>query len=182
MTKALSLSFVALLSVLMSGCGESSTDEIQRWVTEERAKVVGKVQPIPEPKKFVPEGYTQTQAPDPFASQNLVQALKKESGRASSASTALVAPELARRKEPLEAFPLDTIQMVGSLIKAGQPMAILKVENLLYQVRVGSHVGQNFGRVTRVTETELALREIVQDSVGEWSERNTTLQLLERSK
>ena len=95
---------------------------------------------------------------------------------------ALIAPELARRKEPLEAFPLDAMALVGSLTKAGQPVALVKVDNLLYQVRPGNHLGQNYGRVIKISETEVTLREIAQDAAGEWIERAATLQLQERSK
>ena len=95
---------------------------------------------------------------------------------------ALVAPELARRKEPLEAFPLDAMSLVGSIIKAGQPVALVKVDSLLYQVKLGNYLGLNFGKVTKISETEVGLREIVQDAVGEWIERAATLQLQERSK
>jgi type IV pilus assembly protein PilP len=82
----------------------------------------------------------------------------------------------------MEAFPLDSMTLVGSIIKAGQPVALVKVDNLLYQVKLGNHLGQNFGRVTKINETEVTLREIVQDAVGEWIERIATLQLQERSK
>ena len=92
------------------------------------------------------------------------------------------APELARRKEPLEAYPLDSMVMVGSLVKAGQPIALLRVDNLLYQVRAGAYLGQNYGRVMKIGESEIVLREIVQDSAGEWIERKATLQLQEGSK
>jgi len=94
----------------------------------------------------------------------------------------LVAPELARRKEPLEAFPLDSMALVGSLVQAGKPVALVKVDSLLYQVRPGNYLGQNYGRVTKINETEVTLREIVQDAVGEWIERTATLQLQEKSK
>jgi type IV pilus assembly protein PilP len=72
--------------------------------------------------------------------------------------------------------------MVGSLTKAGQPVALVRVDNLVYQVRAGNYLGQNYGRVTKVTETSIALREIVQDAAGEWIERTATLQLTEGSK
>ena len=93
-----------------------------------------------------------------------------------------MAPELARRKEPLESYPLDAVTMVGSLVKQGQPVALVRVDNLLYQVRPGNYLGQNYGKITKVGETEVALREIVQDAAGEWIERPATLQLQERSK
>ena len=72
--------------------------------------------------------------------------------------------------------------MVGSLIKAGQPVALVRVDKLLYQVQVGNYLGQNYGRVTKVSETDLNLREIVQDAAGEWTERTATLQLQEGLK
>ena len=87
-----------------------------------------------------------------------------------------------RRKEPLESFPLDAMSMVGSVAKAGAPVALLRVDSLLYQVKAGDHLGQNYGRVLRITETEVVLREIVQDAAGEWIERNATLQLQERGQ
>jgi type IV pilus assembly protein PilP len=66
--------------------------------------------------------------------------------------------------------------------KAGAPVALLRVDNLLYQVKAGDHLGQNYGRVLRITETEVVLREIVQDAAGEWIERSATLQLQERGQ
>ena len=72
--------------------------------------------------------------------------------------------------------------MVGSVTKQGQPFALLRVDNLLYQVKVGDYLGQNYGRITKITETEIALREIVQDAAGEWIERTSTLQLQEKAR
>jgi type IV pilus assembly protein PilP len=72
------------------------------------------------------------------------------------------------------------MSMVGSLDKQGQPYALLRVDGLLYQVKIGDHLGQNYGRVLRIAETEMVLREVVQDAAGEWVERNSTLQLVQR--
>ena len=79
-------------------------------------------------------------------------------------------------------MPLDVMSMVGSIVKDGRPMALVKVDNLLYQIRAGNYLGQNYGLVTKVNETEVRLREIVQDASGEWTERPATLQLQERTK
>jgi len=168
-------------ALVLAGCGTSSQEEVQQWMTEQRAQTKPRVQPIPEPKKFTPQAYTQETAIDPFSSQKLTQALKRETTQSTS-SAALLAPELARRKEPLESYPLDTVTMVGSLVKQGQPVALVKVDNLLYQVHPGNYLGQNYGRIMKVAETEVVLREIVQDAAGEWTERTATLQLQERSK
>jgi len=166
---------------MLTACGSSGQEELQAWMDQQRAQTRPKVDPIPEPKKFTPQAYTQEGSTDPFSNQKLAQALKRESAQSTS-NAALVAPELARRKEPLEGFPLDAMKMVGSMVKQGRPVALVRVDNLLYQVRPGNYLGQNFGKIVQVSETELVLREIVQDAAGEWIERPATLQLQERSQ
>jgi type IV pilus assembly protein PilP len=170
-----------LLATALAGCGSSKEDDIRAWMLQERNQAKPHVAPISPPKQFIPEPYTNASALEPFSNLQLTQALKQDSVQVTS-SGALVAPELARRKEALEAFPLDSMVLVGSLVQAGKPVALVKVDSLLYMVKLGSHLGQNFGRVVKISETELALREIVQDAVGEWIERIATLQLQEGSK
>lgn len=178
------LNFIALCVVvpfLLTACSSSDEGELQSWMQEQRSQIKPRISPISEPKQFKPETYALESQVDPFSKEKLTQALKRDSSQASS-NGALIAPELARRKEALESFPLDTMSMVGSLTKEGKPVALVKVDALLYQVRLGGYLGQNYGKVTKISETELTLREIVQDAAGEWIERPATLQLQERSK
>ncbi|WP_395667388.1 pilus assembly protein PilP [Rhodoferax sp.] len=174
-------SCVWAVGVLLTGCGESRDDDIRQWLVSERNQTQPKVQPLPAPKQFVPEPYQNASVVEPFSSQKLTQALMRDSSQAAS-NGALVAPELKRRREPLEAFSLDAMTLVGSISKAGRPVALVKVDNLLYQVRPGNYLGQNFGKVTKISETEVTLREIVQDAGGEWVERIVSLQLQERQQ
>jgi len=102
--------------------------------------------------------------------------LKQEARQANS----LLAGEINRRKEPLEAYPVDSMSMVGSVMRGGRPYALLKVDNLLYQVKPGDYLGQNYGKITKISETDVAFREIVQDAAGEWTERMSALQLQDR--
>ncbi len=164
---------------ILAGCGASNEDELRNWMMEQRNQMRPRVAPISEPKPYRPENYTETTAVDPFSQDKLTSALRRDTAQTTSVTSALIAPELARRKEALEAFPLDTMSMVGSLIQEGKPAALVRVDRLLYQVRVGSYLGMNYGRVTKITETEVILREIVQDAVGEWIERPASLQLQE---
>ena len=157
---------------------EADHEELQQWMEQQRREVKPNVTPLQSPKKFDPEPYSSAQAVDPFSNQKLTVALKLEARQPNS----LLATEMNRRKEPLEAYPLDSMGMVGSVNKQGQPFALLRVDNLLYQVKVGDYLGQNYGRITRIGETEIALREIVQDAAGEWIERPATLQLQERAR
>ena len=176
-SRALFLPGLVLGALTLSACG-SSDQELVSWMTDQRNRSRPKIERLAEPTKFSPQAYAQEGLVEPFSNQKLAQALKRDSNQ-STANSALIAPELARRKEPLEASPLDAVAMVGSLTKAGQPVALVRVDNLLYQVRVGNHLGQNYGRITKVSETGLSLREIVQDAAGEWIERTATLQLQE---
>ena len=164
---------------VLSACGASDQEEVQQWMAEQRAVTKPQETPIPEPKTFAPQAYTQEASVEPFSNQKLTQALKRDSQQSGTASAALLAPELARRKEPLEGYPLDSMAMVGSLQKQGQPVALIKVDKLLYQVKSGNYLGQNYGRITKVGETEVVLRELVQDAAGEWIERTATVQLQE---
>jgi len=177
---AYSILAVAVVMAL-TACSSSSQEELQQWMAQQKSQTFPKVAPLAEPKQFKPENYSQVTEFDPFSMKKLTMALKKDSAQ-TSISAALLAPELARRKEPLEEFPLDTIAMVGSLVREGKPVALVTVGKLLYQVRPGEYMGQSYGRVTKITETELTLREIVQDATGEWVERMTSLQLQERLK
>ena len=164
------------LAMLAACSGEQ--EELQQWMEQQKREVKPSVQPLMPPKKFNPQPYAASDGVEPFSPQKLTVALKQESRQPNS----VIAAEYNRRKEPLEAFPLDSMTMVGSLMKEGRPNALLRVDNLLYQVKVGDYLGQNYGRVLRITETEVALREVVQDAAGDWIERPAKLQLQEQTR
>lgn len=170
-------SAVVVTATLLAGCG-ADIDELQTWMDQQRREARPNVQPIDPPKRFDPEPYVVSEQVEPFSTQKLSVALRQEVRQPSS----LLASEMNRRKEPLEAFPLDSMAMVGNLSREGRQFALLKVDNLLYQVKVGDYLGQNYGKITKIDETEVTLREIVQDAAGEWIERSTSLQLQERTR
>ncbi|MBL8327547.1 MAG: pilus assembly protein PilP [Rubrivivax sp.] len=167
---------IAALALLSACSGES--EELQGWLDQQRREVKPSVQPLTPPKKFDPHPYSALQSVDPFSTQKLTVALKQEARQPNS----VLASEMGRRKEPLEAYPLDNMSMVGSVDRQGRRFALLRVDKLLYQVKVGDHLGQNYGRITKIDETQIVLREIVQDAAGEWIERPTSLQLQEQAR
>jgi type IV pilus assembly protein PilP len=168
----------ALVATALLGACSVDEDELRGWMEQQRREVKPNVTPLQPPKKFDPQPYNTAQAVEPFSNQKLTVALKQEARQPNS----LLAAELNRRKEALEAYPLDSMSMVGSVNKQGQPFALLRVDNLLYQVKPGDYLGQNYGRITKIAETEIALREIVQDAAGEWIERPVVLQLVEKAR
>ena len=168
---------LTVLTALMAAC-TADIDELRGWMDQQRREARPHVTPLVAPKKFLPEPYAATQLVDPFSPQKLSVGIKNEAAQPNSLLTA----ELNRRREPLEAFPLDNMNMVGSMMRKDQRFALIKVDSLLYQVKKGDYLGQNFGKVMAITETDMTLREIVQDAAGEWVERTTTLQLQEKGR
>jgi type IV pilus assembly protein PilP len=165
-----------LTTLALAGCG-ADIDELKAWMDTQRREVKPNVTPLVAPKRFDPQAYMAANAVSPFSSHKLAVATRQDMREPNPLLTA----ELNRRREPLEAFPLDSMSMVGSMNKQGRAYALLKVDALLYQIKVGDHLGQNYGRVTRVAENEVGLREIVQDASGEWIERQTALQLQDKA-
>ena len=180
-TKLTGLGLALAAVALLAGCAPAGEDELRAWVVQERAQARPRLTPLTEPAQFQPHAYWEGSGMVPLNSLELTQALRRDSAQVAS-NVALIAPEMARRKEPLEAFPIDTMTMVGSLNKIGKPTALLKVDALLYQVQLGNHLGLNYGRITKTTETAVELREIVQDATGDWIERNVSLELQEGQK
>jgi type IV pilus assembly protein PilP len=168
---------VAVTSLLLVGCS-AEQQELAQWMDQQRKEVKSSVQPILPPKKFNPQPYLAADAVEPFSSQKLTVAIKQELRQPNS----LLASEINRRPEPLESYPLDSVSMVGSVTKQNRPFALLKVDKLLYQVKLGDYLGQNYGKIVKITETDVSLREIVQDASGEWTERISSIQLQEKAR
>ncbi len=171
------LAWLALIGIALSGCS-GEQEELAQWMEQQRREVKPDVPPLSPPKKFNPQGYSSLTGVEPFSTQKLSVALKQEARQPNS----LLSAEINRRREPLEAYPLDSMTMVGSVVRTGRPYALLKVDNLLYQVKPGDYLGQNYGKITKISETGVSLREIVQDAAGEWIERTSALQLQEKAR
>jgi type IV pilus assembly protein PilP len=164
-----------VIAAVLGGCTAAGETELRQWMAETQKQTVPSVKPLAEPKQFVPFQYAGQAQMDPFNVQKVAVAIS----RAAAKSNSGLKPDLDRRREPLEAFPLDTITMVGGMKRGNTNYALIRVENVLYQVRPGNYLGQNFGQITKITETEVTIKELVQDAVGDWVERISTLQLQE---
>lgn len=170
---------LALGAIQLQGCSGDEKESLTTWMQQERESIRPNVKPIPEPSTFEPFPYLSESLLEPFSKEKLASILK--SGQATTRQSALIEAELNRRQEPLEAFPLDTMAMVGTMQRKDGLIALVRVGALLYQVRAGQYLGQNYGRVVGISENELKLREIAQDAAGEWIERPAALQLQEDS-
>ena len=165
----------ALISVaaaaLLAGCGASSHKDLTDWMAEQGKGVRGHLDPIPQIKPYEPFVYNDFDLPDPFKPRKIEPAKVDNPNK--------LAPDLNRRKEPLEAYPLESLSMVGTLEKGRTRYALVKTpEKDIYQVRQGMHMGQNYGVITDISDADIKLKELMQDGSGDWAERSSTLNLL----
>ncbi len=177
--KYISYLFVAACGITtLAGCANSEQDELKSWMLSERNSIRPDVKPLPEPTRFEPYPYGGERFVEPFSGERLASILSAGQSVPGERSE-LIEAELIRRKQPLEAFPLDAMTMVGVLDRKGKKVGLVKVDSLLYQVAAGAYLGQNFGKIMKIEESQIVLREIVQDAAGEWIERPAALQLQE---
>ena len=160
---------------LLAGCSGSDEAEINSWMAGVKAETRVSVEPISEPKTFIPFAYGVREETDPFNPDKLLAEL----ARAANAKADPLKPDDTRRKEYLETFPLDAMAMVGTINKGGVAYGLIQIDRAVHQVRRGQRMGQNYGQVVDVGETGINVKEVVQDAGGEWIERMTKLELQE---
>lgn len=162
------VAIVACLAGLVAAGCSADGDELRDFVRNADKGLPRKVEPLPAMKPFEPFAYTGFDLPDPFRPR-----------RVAARGGGGPAPDLNRRREPLEAFPLDQLRMVGTLERGGERFALVRAERTLYRVAKGNYLGQNFGQITEISEAGVKLKEIVQDGAGSWAERPASLLLID---
>lgn len=165
---------VLLAAALVTGCGRDEHGDLKQELGQLTKDVRGRVDPLPQVRPYEPVPYTSEGQIDPFRPERIEVA--KSGGPPALKGRA---PDTSRPKEPLEAFPLDSIQMLGSITQSEETFALVKAGANLYRVKKGNYMGQNFGVITAIDDSQIALKEIVQDGAGEWVERVSSLQLVE---
>ena len=166
---------VALLGGLLTGCGNNSED-LQSYVEQVKARPKGAIEPIPVIKPYETFAYTVTDLRDPFTPPPV-----PDDSRKTTAGDGLK-PDANRPKEALEEFPLDGLRLVGSLERGGGKWSIVKApDGAIYRVQPGNYMGQNDGKITRISDELIELTEIVEDGQGGWIERQASLALSEES-
>lgn len=161
-----------LLTAALAACGGGQYKDLEQFVKESGQGLRGKVEPLPEVRRYEPFVYNAFDVPDPFKPRKIEPTKGRGGG---------LQPDFNRRKEPLEAYPLESLKMVGTLQQNKVTYALVKTpDNNLYRVKPGNYMGQNFGLISDITEAEIKLKEVVQDSAGDWTERVSTLMLEEK--
>lgn len=166
------LCVAAFIAAVLTGCS-GGNDDLLAYISSVKAKRAGKISPVPEFKPYESFAYNDENLRDPFSIITDSEATKQGSELA-------LRPNINRNKEALEEYPLDTLHFVGHLEKNGEKWAIItSPDNLVYRVKTGNHLGTNYGEIIAISETQIDIKEIIQDGLGGWIEREAALSLTE---
>jgi type IV pilus assembly protein PilP len=172
MNYVLSLLVTVFLCVALSGCSSDGLEDLRDFVKNAYADRKPKVEPMPEIKMQETFIYNSVNLSDPFASLNL----KPQGSKSASGPR----PDPNRRKEPLEEYPLDSLKMVGTLMRGKQVWAVIQApDGTVHRAQVGDHLGQNSGMINKIIEEKIDLIELIQGSMGDWVEREASVALVE---
>ena len=173
------LALACAAALALAACGSEEHSDLKEELNQLTKDLRGRVDPLPQVKPYEPVPYTAEGQIDPFRPERIEVA---QAGRASTASTALIEEQKRRPPEPLEAFPLESIQMLGTITQQKETFALVKAGPNLYRVKKGNYMGTNFGVITAIDEGQISVKELVQDSTGDWVERMSALQMMEGKK
>jgi type IV pilus assembly protein PilP len=165
--------FIASCALLLGACSGEEHSDLREFVRESDKMPGGRIPPLPEVKPYEPFAYNAYDLTDPFKPRKIEPPKTTAKGG--------IQPDFNRQREALESFPLENLAMVGTLQQKGQVFALVRAPDKgLYRVSSGNYLGQNFGRIVGITETDIKLKEIVQDSGGNWEEKDQALMLQEQ--
>lgn len=165
-TRAIFLGATLALALPLSGCGGQS--DLQAWVARVKSRHGGKISPVPKPEPYVAYIYQASSLRSPFLPSS-----KPGSG---------IRPNLHRKKEFLEQFPLDSLKLVGEISMNGVTYALIQdPQGLIHRVTKGNYMGQNNGKITAILPNEIKLTEIVPSGNGGFLKRPASLSMAQQS-
>ena len=155
----------------VAGCVNDNVSDLQAHIEQVKAKKPPPIPPLPDVKQYDTYVYDETTLRDPFQASVARKVVRSNNN---------LRPNLKRQREVLEQFPLDTLSMVGSLEQGGERWALIRAQDgTLYRTKKGRFIGQDYGEIIRVTDTEIVLQETVPDGLGGWVRRQATLSVSE---
>ena len=156
----------------LAGCAERNVNDLQRFVENVHKDKKPRVDPLPRIKPHETFTYTASKLTDPFFKGNLAQSQPV-------AAASGVSPDLTRRKEPLEQFPLDSLSMVGTLSRDNTTWAVIRApDDTIHRAQAGNYLGQNHGEIQIVTPAKLIVNELVSGGNNNWVERESSIAIV----
>jgi len=160
--------------LLLAACAKPHTADLKAFVAKVESHQHGHLDPIPAFKPYETFIYQASNLRSPFQPPHPSTLARKGGGKGHTG----IHPDTNRPREPLEEYPLDTLRMAGTLSQSGHTWGLVRApDGTIHRVAPGNHAGQNNGRITRITDSEIDLLEIVPDGLGGWIQRPATLAL-----
>ncbi len=162
-------------AVLLTACSGSPHGDLDSYIAEVKSRQKSKIPDLPQVKTYAPFSYSAFDIRDPFLPLLDEEALPEDTAKNDG-----LRPKTDRKPDPLESFPLDTLEFVGHLEKQGTRWGLVAApDKSIYKVQVGNYMGKNFGEIIKITETKIILREIIPDGADGWLDREASLALSE---
>jgi type IV pilus assembly protein PilP len=156
------------------GCSNDDFSDLNQYITEVKARPKGTIKALPEMKLIEPFIFKPEDLRDPFKP---IKPIDKPDTTPESAGSG-IKPDTSRRKEELEAFPIETLKMIGTVEMKSNLWGLIKAtDNTVYRVRAGNYMGQNYGKIIRISADKIELMEIVPDKPGTWREQQMSVML-----
>ena len=164
--------------ILLVGCSnEDDFSDLNQYISEIKVRPKGTIKPLPEIKVVEPYIFKPEDLRDPFKPIKPTEIIDNGAGTSTGSG---IRPDTTRRKEELEAFPLETLKMIGTVeMKANLWGLIKSADGTVYRVQVGNYMGQNYGKIIRISADKIELMEIVPDKPGTWREQQMSVTLAE---
>lgn len=173
------ITVVAFAVLTLAGCVGNDRKDLEEFVRSAGENKRGRVEPLPQLKSYNLITYEAFDLPDPFQPR----AIDPDRTSGSQLPPDLVARTQRARREPLEAYPIESLKMVGTLERGKVRWALIKTpDSNLYRVTNGNYMGQNFGVIATISDSAITLKELIQDTNGGWTERTSQLQLLDEEE
>ena len=171
--KTLRYSVLAFAVASLFACSSEQHGDLQNYVKQIKAKQKGRVEPLPEVKPYTTFTYNAHELREPFTSFALSDAEEQEELNG-------LRPDINRKREQLEQFPLDTLSFVGHLEKGDTRWGLIAApDQTVYRVQIGNHLGKNYGEILSINETAIKINEVIPNGLGGWVEREASISLSE---
>ena len=163
---------LVVMALLFTACSSQQYSDLDNYIEDVKKKTKGRIEPLPEVKTYEAYVYQAQELRDPFTPY-------QEEPSEELAQPGIV-PDTTRKREALEAFPLDSLAFVGHLEKGGVLWGLIQApDESIYRVQVGNFLGKNFGEILAISESTILLKEIIPNGSGGWVEREASLALTE---
>lgn len=161
---------VMAVMLSLSACSSHNYSDLDKYIEDVKHKTKGRIEPLPEVKTYESYTYQAQDLRDPFTP--FTEAPSEEMAQPG------ITPDINRKREALEAFPLDSLKFVGTIEKDGKTWGLITApDKAIYRVQVGNHMGKNYGEIMALSESTILLKEIIPNGSGGWVEREASLAL-----